>query len=63
MSVLGDAVRSNADLHRALYQIVGTLAAADIAGRGDVPNWPYLCRLARASLPHLPPPPDRDAAQ
>ncbi len=60
MAILGDAIRSNADLHRALYRIVGTLAAAHISHREAAIGREMLyglCKLSAAVLPHLPAPP------
>lgn len=57
MSILGDAIRSNADLHQALYRIVADLAASRISRQTiSPPHLDYLCELAAAALPHLPPP-------
>jgi hypothetical protein len=57
MSVLGAAIRDNADLHKAVYHVIGTLAAARMARR-DIgrEGFDYLCELSVAILPHLPPP-------
>jgi hypothetical protein len=62
MSMLGDAIRDNADLHRAIYRIVGDLAASRRPGIGLAghnitgPHLDSLCELAAVILPHLPPP-------
>lgn len=59
MSVLGDAVRNNKELHNAIYKIIAYLAAQHIVNtsmfRGPSNDW--LCELAAKVLPHLPPPP------
>lgn len=66
MSILGIALRDNADLHRAIYRIVGDLAAAHLSAVDPLtgaqcigisrPQLDYLCDLAAAVLPHLPAP-------
>lgn len=59
MTSLGDAIRSNADLHRALHRIIAELACAR-RNYYRVANLPALCELAAAALPHIPPPPKED---
>lgn len=57
MSELSNAIRSNSDLHKALYEIVATLVAARQA-RISLGNEVIvrLCELAFAALPHIPVP-------
>lgn len=57
MSVLGDTIRNNADLHKAVYRILADLAAAHMTGKNiGRPHFDYLCALAASAVPHFPAP-------
>lgn len=56
-----DVLRNNADLYKAIYTIVSTLAAYGLSN--SQPGYfqcEYLCRLATKALIHLPIPEDPD---
>lgn len=57
MSRLGDAIRDNADLHHAIYEILGTLAGVHITGHDiGISHYQELCAAATRCLPHMPVP-------
>ena len=61
MSILGDAIRSNADLHRAVYMILYVLAASHtVQTRLSMTVELELQCLASQALPHFPPPPPEE---